>query len=76
MKKLIATAFGAAMLAAPLVGMTAAHADAPSTNKNACFGDGRSDYAQTAPGAVGAAASSRGGSNSTQNAAYKESCGA
>jgi hypothetical protein len=63
-----ATAFAITIFAGPTLAVS------PNANPNACFGQGRADYALNGSFSVGYWASMRKGDNAAQNAAYRDAC--
>ena len=47
---------------------------AGTPSQQACFGQGRSEYAKANPGGVGVVLSERKGDNAEMNAAYRDAC--
>jgi hypothetical protein len=74
MKKLAITA----LVLVSSVAMAAPGGNSDNANQNACFGQGRSEYALLAHAlglpTVGDYASQRKGSNAEMNAAYRDAC--
>lgn len=69
------TLIGAAITAAAFGAISgSAFAVSENANQNACFGQGRAEYATTGSETVGFHASQRKGNNAEINAAYRENC--